>query len=63
MMMTTPKLVLFRIFIWTIGRVPFFSNLLRKGMVAFLIRNQRDDPYVPSSKYYHPGELDKGDFD
>jgi len=63
MLMTSPKLISFRAFMMTIGRISLFSSLLRKLMVRFLIRKKRDDPYVPSSKYYHPGELDKGDFD
>jgi hypothetical protein len=56
--MTPGKHLLLRIYVLTVGRFPLFSRLLRRIMVTFLIEKKKDDPYVPSSRFFDFSEFD-----
>lgn len=58
MTMTTGKLVLLRLFGLTAGRVPLFADWLRRWIVWRTVRSRPDDPYVASSRFFDPRELD-----
>lgn len=56
--MTPGRLVLLRLFNITLGRWAFFSHLLRKALVALLIKGQKTR-YVQSSLYFGWEELEQ----
>lgn len=56
MLMTTPKLILLRVFNITIGRYYFFAKILRKSLVKILI-SKKQEKYVACSKYFEWKEL------
>jgi hypothetical protein len=55
--MSTRKMILLRIFNITLGRIPFFSRLLRKFLVKIMIKNKKDK-YVASSKFFDWKDLE-----
>jgi hypothetical protein len=57
MMMTTTRLLLFRVFNITFGRFYFFAMLLKKLLVRVLIVGKKEK-YVASSKFFDIKELD-----
>lgn len=61
MLMTTAKLVMLRIYSITLGRLPFFSRLLRLILLKLLIKGPqaKQSPYVASSRFFDLGELGK----
>ncbi len=56
-MMTTTRLLLFRVFNITFGRFYFFAMLLKKLLVRVLIVGKKEK-YVASSKFFDIKELD-----
>jgi len=56
MLMTSFRLICFRLYNISFGRLSFFSGILRKVLVKNLI-TKRKDKYVASSKYFDPKEL------
>lgn len=57
MKMTTPKLILLRIYAITLGRVPLFSKLLRKILVRTLITDKKINAYNASANYFDWDDL------
>lgn len=51
MLMSTPKLIAFRIYNITIGRTAFFSKLIRKILVDMLIKKSKNK-YFASSNFF-----------
>ncbi len=58
-MMTTAKLILLRLYNVTLGRVEFFSRMLRKLLERVLITD-REEKYVASSRFFDMKELQQG---
>jgi len=56
MIMTTKKLIFLRIYNLTFGKIPFFSRLLKKFLIVFLIKNKKEK-YVASSRFFNWKEL------
>jgi len=56
MIMTTKKLILLRIYNLTFGKIPFFSKLLKKFLIIFLIKNKKKK-YIASSHFFNWKEL------
>lgn len=54
--MNTLKLIFLRLFNVTLGRLAFFSKILRFILVKILIK-ERKDKYVPSSRYFDINDL------
>ena len=57
-MMTTSKLIMLRLFNITLGRIPFFSRLLKKILIRILIKKQKNKRYVASSRFFDWADLD-----
>ena len=57
MRVTPGRLVLLRLYNITLGRWAFFSQLLRKVLIAVLIKGQKTK-YVQSSQYFSWEDLD-----
>lgn len=57
MPMTTAGLLLLRVYVHTLGRIPFFSGTLKKTLVHVLIRRAKKR-YVASSRYFDWSDLD-----
>ena len=57
MMMTTTRLLLFRVFNITFGRFYFFAMLLKKLLIRVLIVGKKEK-YVASSKFFDFTDLD-----
>ena len=57
MMMTTTRLLLFRVFNITFGRFYFFAKLLKKLLIRVLILGKKEK-YVASSKFFDFTDLD-----
>jgi hypothetical protein len=55
--MTTGGLLLLRVYVHTLGRFPFFSGMLKKGLVHVLIKRAKKR-YVASSRYFDWSDLD-----
>ncbi len=58
MLMTPLRLVILRLYCITLGRVRFFSRLLRKILVRILITG-KEEKYVASSKFFDWRDLGK----
>ena len=56
-MMTTTRLLLFRVFNITFGRFYFFAMLLKKLLIRVLIVGKKEK-YVASSKFFDFTDLD-----
>lgn len=58
MLMSTPKLLLLRVYNISIGRVALFDRLLRWLLVKVLVHSKkRGDKYVASSRFFDVNEL------
>jgi hypothetical protein len=57
MLMTTNKLLLLRFYNTTLGRVAFFSGILRKMLVRILIRKS-EKKYLASSNFFDWKDID-----
>ena len=57
MRITPAKLVLLRVFNVTFGRFAWCDRLLRRILVALLVR-KAEVPYVQSARFFAPDELD-----
>ena len=59
MLMTTPRLILLRLFNVTFGRSAFLTGLLRRALVAVLIERQAKGlRYMASSRFFQMSDLD-----
>ena len=58
MLMTSGRLILLRLYNITLGRYPLFSNMLRKVLVAILVKRSQER-YVASSRFFDPRELEE----
>lgn len=59
MLMTTPRLIAFRLFNLTLGRSALANRLLRRAMVHLLIRRRaKGRRYMASSRFFQMSELD-----
>lgn len=62
MRMTTPRLLLLRLYNVTLGRSAAFSALLRRLLVWMVIDKAREGKsYAASSRFFDPRELDGDD--
>ena len=58
MLLSPAKLILFRLFMITLGRFAFFSRAFRQVLVFFLIRRKKPgERYVQCSRYFDIREL------
>lgn len=57
MLMTPFRLIILRLINLTLGRIVFFSKLLKRILVKVLIKD-RKDKYVASSKFFTFEELE-----
>ena len=57
MYMSTSKLIFFRLYNISIGRIKVFRILLRKTLIRLLITKAKENGYVASSKYFDFREL------
>jgi hypothetical protein len=55
--MTTGGLLLLRVYVHTLGRIPFFSEILKKALVRVLIKRAKKR-YVASGRYFDWSDLD-----
>ncbi len=55
--MTTSRLIALRLYNMTLGRVPFFSRLLRAVLLRILVLRPKNK-YGASSRYFTPDQLD-----
>jgi hypothetical protein len=56
MLMTTPKLLLLRLYNFTAGRSEKLSHAAKKALVYLLIRSKKEK-YVASSRFFDPEEM------
>jgi len=59
MLMSPGKLILLRCYALTLGRIAFFSEVLKKALIAICIKKSREK-YVASSRYFNQADLKGG---
>ncbi len=57
MEMTTYKLILLRVYVITLGRLPWFSKLLRNILLRTLITHKKINAYNASANYFDWDDL------
>ena len=57
MKMTTPRLIMLRLYNITLGRINVFALILKKILIHVLIVGKKDK-YVASSKFFDFNDLD-----
>ena len=56
MRLTTAKLIFFRLFNLSLGRLEFFNERLKGALIRRLIKSA-PEPYAASSRFFDPREL------